>query len=272
MGLSNIQKLLDLSGKTAIVTGAGKGIGREIALQLADAGAEVAVASRTKADLDKVVAEVEANGGRGLAVATDVSRADDVKKLLQATVDSFGKVDILVNNAGVYPMKNVLNVTEEEWDQIIDIDLKSVFLCCQAVGLHWVQGKRGGRIVNISSFESVMPFNRGCIPYEAAKAGVIMITRGLAKEWAHRDIYVNAVGPGFTVTEGISTMSMGYDLNALAVEMGIPLSRPGYPAEVAAAVLFLASDAASYITGHCIYVDGGALLGKAWKAKPPQSP
>lgn len=273
MSLSNIQQLLDFTGKTVIVTGAGKGIGEAIALEFANAGADVVVAARTKSDLDKVVDKIKAMGRRGLAVPTDVTKVEAIDNLIQTTLKEFGKIDVLVNNAGHSPMKNVLNVTEEDWYYNLDLNLKSAFFCCQAVGTWWIQQKRGGRIVNISSLESHTPFARGVIPYEAAKAGVNMMTKALAKEWAYKGIYVNCVAPGSTNTEGTRQMAAAVGISVeeykrmASVDVGICMGRPGEPEEMAYAVLFLSSDAANYITGQVLYVEGGALLGKAWKIK-----
>lgn len=271
--VSNIQHLLDFTGKTVIVTGAGKGIGEAIALEFANAGADVVVAARTKGDLDKVVDKIKAMGRRALAVPTDVTKLDAINNLIQTTLKEFGKIDVLVNNAGHSPIKNVLGVTEADWAYNLDLNLKSTFFCCQAVGQLWIQQKRGGKIVNISSLESHTPFARGVVPYEAAKAGVNMLTMALAKEWAHKDIYVNCVAPGSTNTEGVRQRAESVGVSAAdymrmaSIDVGISMGRTGEPEEIAYPVLFLASEAASYITGQVLYVEGGALLGFAWKMK-----
>lgn len=263
--MSEMQKLLDLSGKVAIVTGAGRGIGPAIALELADAGADVVVASRTLAELEKVAKKVEALGRKALAVTADVGRAADVKKLVEATMSQFGKIDILVNNAGIFPVKPFLEITEEEWDRVQDTNIKSQFLCCQAVAREMVKQGNGGKIVNLSSIEGAFPLTAGRTHYHASKGAVIMFTQGLAKELANYKINVNAVAPGLTDTPGAQSMAGMYDLNSFVATARIPLGRLGQPEDIARAVHFLASDAADYITGFCLFVDGGLLLGRGWR-------
>lgn len=263
MGLSKIQKLLDFTGKVAIVTGGGRGIGPAIALGFADAGADVAVTSRTQAELDKVVKEIEATGRKGLAVAADIGRSADVKNVVKATLDKFGKIDILVNNAGYFPYSPFLDITEEEWDRVQDTNIKGQFLCAQAVARQMVKQGNGGKIVNTASIEAEFPITAGRAHYHASKGAVVNFTRGLAKELAQYKINVNAVAPGLTDTPGVQSMTGGYSLASFGER--IPLGRLGKPEDMAWAALFLASDAAEYITGFTLFVDGGMLLGRGWK-------
>ena len=263
MGLSKIQKLLDFTGKVAIVTGGGRGIGPAIALGFADAGADVVVTSRTKVELDKVVEEIEATGRKGLAVAADIGRSADVKNVVKATLDKFGKIDILVNNAGYFPYSPFLDITEEEWDRVQDTNIKGQFLCAQAVARQMVKQGNGGKIVNTASIEAEFPITAGRAHYHASKGAVVNFTRGLAKELAQYKINVNAVAPGLTDTPGVQSMTGGYSLASFGER--IPLGRLGKPEDMAWAALFLASDAAEYITGFTLFVDGGMLLGRGWK-------
>lgn len=263
MGESKIQKLLDFTGKVAIVTGGGRGIGPAIALGLADAGADVVVASRTASELEKVVKEIEAMGRKGLAVTADIGKAADVNRMVDATVDKFGKIDILVNNAGFFPYNLFLDMTEEEWDRVQDTNIKGQFLCAQAVAKEMVKQGKGGKIVNIASIEGEFPITAGRTHYHASKGAVINFTRGLAKELSQYKINVNAVAPGLTDTPGAQAMTGGYSLDSFGDR--IPMGRLGKPEDMAWAVLFLASDAAEYIAGFTLFVDGGLLLGRGWK-------
>ncbi|MEA1958224.1 MAG: 3-oxoacyl-ACP reductase family protein [Chloroflexota bacterium] len=260
---SKIQQIMNLTGKVAIVTGAGKGVGAGIANWLADAGANVAVMSRTLSDLEKVVSDIEAMGRRGLAVAGDVSKAADVNRLVDSTVKEFGKVDILVNNAAIFPYYSFFDLTEEQWDQVQNINIKGMFLCCQAVAKEMVKQGNGGKIVNIASIEGEFPLTAGRVHYHASKGAVINFTRGLAKELAEYKINVNAIAPGMTDTPGLSDAMGGWKPDAITGR--IPLGRLGQPDDIAKAVMFMASDAADYVTGAILFVDGGLLLGRGWK-------
>ena len=260
---SKIQELLDFTGKVAIVTGAGKGVGVGIATWLADAGADVVVTSRTLADLEKVVKDIEATGRKALAIPGDISRAADVKRVFDGAIRHFGKIDILVNNAAIFPSYNFLEITEQQWDQVQDINVKGTFLCSQAAAKQMVKQGKGGKIVNIASIEGEFPLTSGRVHYHASKGAVINFTRGLAKELAEYKINVNAIAPGMTETPGLEAAMGGWKPDAITGR--IPLGRLGQPDDVAKAVLFLASDAASYITGTILFVDGGVMLGRGWK-------
>lgn len=260
---SRIQEIFNFTGKTAIVTGAGKGVGVGIAHWLADAGANVAVMSRTISDLEKVVDDIEAMSRKGLAVAGDISKADDINRLVANTVERFGKVDILVNNAAVFPSHRFLDMTEEQWDEVQDINIKGMFLCSQAVVRQMVKQGVRGKIVNIASIEGEFPLTAKRVHYHASKGAVINFTRGLAKELAEHGINVNAIAPGVTESPGLET-ALG-DTDPEAMRGRIPLGRMGKPDDIAKAVLFMASDAADYITGAILFVDGGLLLGRGWK-------
>jgi 2-deoxy-D-gluconate 3-dehydrogenase len=262
MSDSVVQKMLDLTGKTAIVTGAAMGIGRGIALMLAHAGANIVVADINLEGARKVVGEIEALERKALVIEADVSKAVDIKRMVEATVDKFGGVDILVNNAGIIPLKPALDLEEEDWDQVQDVNIKGTFLCSQAVAREMVKQGRGGKIVNLASIDGVYPLMVGFTHYDATKAAVIMLTKSLAKELAPHKINVNAVAPGIVDTPGVWKLAepLGLDPNVV-FSPRIPLGRLQQPEDVAKAVLFLASDGAEYITGICLFVEGGFLVG-----------
>jgi NAD(P)-dependent dehydrogenase (short-subunit alcohol dehydrogenase family) len=249
-----------LAGKTAIVTGGKGGIGKAIAMSFAEAGADVAVCGRTVEDgqLQAVAQEIHGLGRRSLAVQTDVSRKADVDNLVQRVTEEFGRIDILVNNAGKITRTSINDTPEEEWDEVIDINLKGCYLCSQAVG-RVMMAQKGGNIINIASRLGVKPIkNRGA--YCIAKAGVVMLTGVLALELAGYNIRVNAIAPGSTRTE--MTRYLWSDPETLEQSKTVvPLGRRlAEPSEMVGAVLFLASDASNYITGDTILVDGGASI------------
>ena len=246
---------LSLEGQVAIVTGGGTGIGRSIALEFAKAGADVVVASRRLPVLEEVGREVTALGKRSLAIQTDISRKTDVDNLVQRVMDKFGVIDILVNNAAIFDTTPLLELSEDDWDKVIDIDLKGCYLCCQAVGKGMVEQKKGN-IINIASMCAMMG---GCTPvYSIAKAGVVNLTRGLALKLASYNIRVNAIAPGHVRVE--RWRSRWSDPERLKeVVARIPLGRIGEPSEIASVASFLASEASRYITGSTIVVDGGYL-------------
>ncbi|MGI2336573.1 MAG: 3-oxoacyl-[acyl-carrier-protein] reductase [Dehalogenimonas sp.] len=244
-----------LAGKTAVVTGAGRGIGRAVALQLAAEGAAVVLNSLSDS-ADKVAAEINLAGGTAVAVRGDVSRTDDVAALINAAVTSFGRLDILVNNAGITRDNLLLRMNEEDWDTVLDTNLKSVYLCCRAALKPLLKSRGSGRIINISSIIGLSG-NAGQANYAASKAGIIGLTKSLAKELASRQITVNAVAPGFIVTD--MTAGMSEEAREALVKR-IPLGSLGTPEDVAATVVFLASEEARYITGQTLTVDGGMTL------------
>lgn len=243
-------------GKSAIVTGASRGIGREIALQLGREGAKVAVNySGSKEKAEEVVQLIQEAGGEAFAIQADVSNADSVKKLVDETIATFGSVDILVNNAGITKDNLLMRMKEDEWDDVIDINLKGVFLCTKGVTRQMMR-QRSGKIVNVASIVGVSG-NPGQANYVAAKAGVIGLTKTTAKELASRNIYVNAVAPGFITTEMTDALNEDVKEQMLAT---IPLAKLGKAEHVAKTVLFLLSDDADYITGQTIHVDGGMVM------------
>ena len=247
---------MHLEGKVAIVTGASRGIGRSIALRLAESGAHVVVNYRSRhRDAEAVVQAIESRGGKGLAVQADVSVSEDAQTLAQAALDTFGRVDILVNNAGITRDTLLMRMSEEDWDQVVDTNLKGAFNCTKAV-LRTMLRQRYGRIVNISSVAGVRG-NPGQANYAAAKAGLIGFTKAVAKEVGSRNITVNAVAPGYIDTE--LTADLPEDLRAKALEMTV-LARMGTPEDVAGAVDFLVSDDAGFITGQVLQVDGGLAI------------
>ncbi|WP_458413932.1 3-oxoacyl-[acyl-carrier-protein] reductase [Schinkia sp. CFF1] len=245
-----------LSGKAVLVTGASRGIGREIALQLAASGAKVAVNySGSEAKAKEVVDEIKANGGEAFAIQADVSNAESVEAMVKEVINQFGALDVLVNNAGITRDNLLMRMKEEEWDAVINTNLKGVFICTKAVTRQMMK-QRKGRIINIASIVGVCG-NPGQANYVAAKAGVIGLTKTTAKELSSRNITVNAVAPGFITTD--MTDELPEDVKNEMLKQ-IPLARFGNPADIANVVRFLASDESSYITGQTIHVDGGMVM------------
>ncbi len=245
-----------LTGKVALVTGASRGIGREIAIELAKAGAKVAVNySGSEAKANEVVDVIKAAGGEAFAIQANVSNADSVDAMVKAVISEFGALDILVNNAGITRDNLLMRMKEEEWDAVINTNLKGVFICTKAVTRQMMK-QRKGRIINIASIVGVCG-NPGQANYVAAKAGVIGLTKTTAKELASRNITVNAIAPGFITTD--MTDELPEDVKTEMLKQ-IPLARFGNPADIANVVRFLAADASSYITGQTIHVDGGMVM------------
>jgi len=250
---------MKLKDKTAIVTGASQGIGRGIALGLAEAGADVTVNYHQNIDGAEAVANEISNLGRQAIVAQgDVSKSSDVDRMTRETLRAFGKIDILVNNAGIYVVGAIEDIKESDWDRVIQVNLKGVFLCCQAVGRHMIEKKSKGSIINVASISAHMPEANGGA-YTPSKAGVIGLTRLLALEWSKYGIRVNALCPGPVLTP---LQRIAYPTERLleARNSAVPLNRHGTPEEMARVAVFLASDDASYITGADINVDGGSMV------------
>ena len=245
-----------LANKTALVTGASRGIGRATAIELAKAGAKVAVNyAGNRAAAESVVAEIQAAGGQAFMVQADVGDAAAVDAMVKSVVEQFGSIDILVNNAGITRDNLIMRMKENDWDAVIHTNLKGIFNCTKVVSKLMMK-QRYGRIVNMTSVVGVMG-NAGQSNYAAAKAGVIGFTKSMAKELASRNITVNAVAPGYIATD------MTADLPEQAktdLQSQIPLQRLGNPADVASAVLFLVSPGADYITGQTLHVDGGMVM------------
>jgi len=249
---------MDLKDKVAVVTGSSRGIGRAIALKLAGLGAKVVVNYRTNAEAaQEVVEAIEALGGQAVAVQADVTDADDAKKLIRAAQATYGGLDILVNNAGTTRDTLLARMSEDDWNLVINTNLKGAFNCTKAA-IRPMMKQRHGRIVNITSVAGLAG-NPGQANYSAAKAGLVGFTKAVAKEVGSRNITVNAVAPGYIPTD--LTASLPQELVEKAIEM-TPLGRPGTSEEIANAVAFLVSDEASYITGVVLRVDGGlAMMG-----------
>jgi 3-oxoacyl-[acyl-carrier protein] reductase len=246
---------MELSGKTALVTGGARGIGQAIALRLAEDGADIVISDINREGALESVKMIEALGRKALAVEGNIAKQEDVEAMVQQTIDTFGEIDILVNNAGVTKDNLLLRMKEEDWDFVIRINLTGSFLCSKAVAKYMVK-QRAGNIVNISSVVGIMG-NAGQANYASSKAGVIGLTKALARELAPRGIRVNAVAPGFIDTE--MTRALPEEARNRLITQ-IPLTRLGTPDDVARCVGFLVSDAAGYITGQVINVNGGMLM------------
>lgn len=245
-----------LEGKIAIVTGASRGIGRQIALTLASYGANIVVNYRgSEESARKVAKEIEEMGREALLYQGNVADMDAMKEMVKETIKKFGRIDILVNNAGITKDKLLMAMKEEEFDQVLDINLKGSFICMKQV-IRTMMKQRYGRIINLSSVSGRMG-NAGQVNYSASKAGVIGMTKSLAREVGSRGITVNAVAPGFIDTDMTAVLK---DDVKEAIMAGIPLKRVGKPEDIAEAVAFLASDKASYITGQVLSVDGGMFM------------
>ncbi|MER1955953.1 MAG: 3-oxoacyl-[acyl-carrier-protein] reductase [Solibacillus sp.] len=247
---------MGLTGKCAVVTGASRGIGRAIALELASLGARVVVNYSGSADkAQQVVDEIKANGGEAIAVQADVANGESVQQLMQTALSTYGSIDILVNNAGITRDNLLIRMKDDEWDDVLNTNLKGVFLCTKTVARQMMK-QRAGRIINISSIVGVVG-NPGQANYVAAKAGVIGLTKTTAQELASRNILVNAIAPGFITTE--MTDSLPEELKQTMLKQ-IPLAKLGQPEDIAKAVAFFASDSAKYITGQTLQVDGGMVM------------
>lgn len=244
----------DLSGRVAIVTGANTGIGRALAVALAQAGADVALVGRTPAQ--ETAEDVRAAGRRAAIIGADLSTIEPVQEVVDRTVAELGGLDILVNNAGIIRRADALDFTEEDWDAVIDTNLKSVFFLSQAAGRHMVAQGRG-KIINIAS---LLSFQGGVrVPsYTASKSGVAGLTKLLANEWAAKGINVNAIAPGYIATNNTAALQADETRNRQILER-IPAGRWGEPADLGGAAVFLASSASDYVNGHILAVDGGWL-------------
>jgi 3-oxoacyl-[acyl-carrier protein] reductase len=247
---------MSLSGRVAFVTGASQGIGRACALNLATTGVAVAVAARNQDKLNELVNEITAAGGKAAAFALDVTDEEQIKSTIKAAIAQFGKIDILVNNAGITRDQLVVRMKRADWDAVLQTNLTSAYLCIQQVTSSMLK-QRWGRIINIASVFGQMG-QAGQANYAASKAGLIGLTMAIARELASRNITCNAVAPGFIETA--MTDALGEEFKQTGVKQ-IPLGRLGSPGDVASAVAFLASDEASYITGHVLNVNGGMLMG-----------
>ena len=246
---------MKLAGKVALVTGAAQGIGKAVALLLARNGADIVVSDINLEKAEETVKEVQALGRKALAMKVDVATLGDVEKTVEAILVQFGKVDILVNNAGIARDKLILRMTEEDWDAVLNINLKGTFNCTKAVVRH-MSKQRSGKIVNIASVVGEMG-NAGQGNYAASKAGVIGFTKTIAREFAQRGINVNAIAPGYIETPMTDALP---DKAKEELKRLIPMDRLGKPEDVAEAVLFLVSEASSYITGHVLNVNGGIYM------------
>lgn len=245
-----------LNGKIAVVTGGSRGIGRAVATTLAEAGADVAIFyAGNHAAAEETINQVKAAGRQGMALKVDVSDSTQVDAAMKEVLSAFGRIDILVNNAGITRDNLLMRLKEEEWDQVINTNLKGVFLCTKAV-VRPMMKQKSGRIINISSVVGVAG-NPGQANYVAAKAGVIGLTKTTAKEFASRGITVNAIAPGFIATDMTAVLDEQLKKQLLSE---IPLGYFGEPSDIAEAVKFLASDSARYITGQTLHVNGGMLM------------
>lgn len=252
----NVLSMFDLKGEKAIVTGGGQGLGREMALALAEAGADVAVVQRRVEVAEQTAEEIRKLGRDSLAMKVDTSKAEDVKNMVTAAKDRFGKIDILINNAGIAHHVSAEELSEEDWDRMIDIDLKGVFLGSQMVGREMIK-QRKGSIINIASMSGfIVNRPQPQAHYNTAKAGIVMLTKSLAMEWAKYNIRVNAIAPGYIRTpllaQNLGPGKIGEEWVKLT-----PMGRLGEPFELKGLALFLASKASSFVTGTTIVIDGG---------------
>jgi len=253
-----MQDLFDLSGKVAIVTGASRGLGQYFGRALAKAGADLVITSRTLSSLTDFKEEIESLGRKALAVQVDVLSQSDIENMVQAAIKEYGKIDILVNNAGLNIRSSSADFAWEDWDTVLNTNLKGNFFCAQAVGKEMIKRKYG-RIINMGSCTCVFGME-GIAPYTASRGGVLMMTKSLAAEWGKYGITVNVLAPGWFKTAQNAAL---YENKQWLenVKSRIPLNRPGLPNDLDGTVIFLASDASAYITGQMILVDGGFTTG-----------
>jgi NAD(P)-dependent dehydrogenase (short-subunit alcohol dehydrogenase family) len=246
-----------LKNKIALITGACRGIGHAAAIGLAEAGADLAIVCRKLPDLEKVAGEIKKTGGKCQAVAAHVGKIEEINSLVQKVVEEFGRIDILVNNAATNPtMASALDIEERAWDSIMNLNLRGLFFLSQTVA-RVMKEKGGGKIINVASIAGITP---DILPvYSISKAGVIMATKVMAQQWAQYNIRVNAVAPGLTKTRFSEALWKNEEILKLAMSR-TPMARPAEPEEMVGAIIYLASDASSYVTGQVIAVDGGVTI------------
>ncbi|MGZ3523722.1 MAG: glucose 1-dehydrogenase [Thermodesulfobacteriota bacterium] len=246
-----------LKGKVILITGASRGIGQAAAIGLAQTGADIAIASRKLPDLEKVAEEVRKTGRKCLSVAAHIGKTEEINNLVKKVLEEFGKIDILVNNAATNPtMASAIEVDERTWDSIMNLNLKGLFFLSQAVA-KVMRGKGGGKIINVASVAGITP---DLLPiYSISKAGVIMATKVMAQQWAPYNIRVNAIAPGLTKTRFSEALWKNPDILQMAMSR-TPMARPAEPEEMVGAIIYLASDASSYVTGQVIALDGGMTI------------
>ena len=249
------ESIWEVNGKIALVTGGAQGIGKAIALLLAQKGSDVIVSDVNLEKAEETAREIEALSRRSMAIRANVAVLDEVEKMVQTLIERFGQIDILVNNAGIARDKLLLRMTEEDWDAVLDINLKGTFNCTKAV-IRYMSKQRSGKIVNIASVVGEMG-NAGQANYSASKAGVIGFTKTIAREFASRGITVNAIAPGYIVTPMTDALP---EKAKEELKRMIPMERLGQPEDVAQAVFFLVSEASSYITGQVLNVNGGIYM------------
>ena len=249
--------MFQLTGKTAIVTGASRGIGEAIAKGFAEAGADAVLVSRNMAALEEVAKEIEKIGRKALPISADIGNLKEVEGIVERTLKVFPRIDILVNNAGISPVLKKAEETElKEWEEIVRVNLTGTFLCCQAIGKVMIK-QGGGKIINMISVGAVVAFPRQ-IGYCATKGGILQLTKVLAVEWARHNIQVNAIGPAYLETELTKKMRESKIISQDLLQR-TPIGRFGKPEEIVGAALYLASGASSYMTGQTVFIDGGWL-------------
>ena len=251
-----MKKLFEIPNKVAIVTGASKGLGKAIAIGLANAGANIIAADIL--DTSDTVKEIKRLGREVIELKVDVSKKQDVEDMVKKTIEKFGRIDILVNNAGILRMGNAEELKEEDWNKVIQINLTGQFLCAQAVGKQMIKQK-SGKIINIASIAGLGGYAQS-VPYSASKAGIILLTKSLAVEWGKHNIQVNAICPGVFATDMTDSFLKDKQFMEM-IKAKVPLGRYAKPEELTGTIIYLASDASSYMTGHALVIDGGWTAG-----------
>ena len=248
-------ELFNLNGKVAIVTGASRGLGKAMAIALAEAGANIVGVGQS--NMDKTSKEIEEKGKEFLAIQADLTSTEKIEEIITKTIQKFGRIDILVNNAGTIRREDAINYTEHDWDDILNLNLKTLFFLSQRVAKEFIKQKTGGKIINIAS---MLSFQGGIrVPaYTASKSGVMGLTKALANEWAKYNININAIAPGYMATDNTQAIREDEKRNKEILDR-IPAGRWGTPEDLAGSVIFLASDASNYVNGHTLAVDGGWL-------------
>jgi len=254
--------LFDLTGKVAVVAGGGRGIGAAIALGLADAGADIAIAARTRSDIDTVAAAVTERGRRSVAIQLDVSKVDELEPAVDRVIDELGEIDILFNVAGINIRKPATELSEDDFDQVMDVNFKGAYFLSQQVGKRMIARGQGGKIVNIASLATGMGLPKITV-YTGSKGALGQLTKGLAVEWAEHDIQVNALAPGFVATALNNHLWENEEFNTWILDRP-PARRVGTPQDMVGTALFLAASASDFVTGQVIYVDGGIMAGSVW--------